>query len=446
MIFPKVHSVKKNSYKQTVNGFIPKTVFIPLDQDSEKDGKCLVEIGQPVEEGQLLSSRKNASDEFSHNVYSSVPGILEDIVLCKTPSGKTVESAKIKLKGSFKYLGKKQKNIDVKKLSPNAIIRDIAEKGVLNTFVTESPTYLAEDVADVSRHKNRILIVRLFDDDPYRMIDGILSNLYQDKINEGIRILIKALDADGIVVVTDNNFEKPDIFNPFDIPAFFLKFNVRAYSATYKKSICKEIKKRTKQAPFSKINKYDLFVDSTTILEMYDCLRRDAPVLSRLVHVSGDCIPASGILNVPVGTTFKELAEQCGGFLRNPGAIIVNGMITGYAAASLDVPVTKYVKSVSFIPKTQCPDQRQTVCIRCGNCRSVCPNRLSPDIIYRHIAGGMPAAADYKASAMLCFNCGLCNAVCPSRLPLSQRIHEFALKRTQKEEISKEQGNEYEKQ
>lgn len=433
MIFPKVHNIKKNSYKQSINGFIPKTVYIPLIEDSKTEVKCLVEKGQHVEEGQLLSSSKNKNDEFSHVVYSSVPGILEDIVLCQMPSGKTVESAKIKLQGSFKYLGKKSRTVDVKKLSPNAILRDIAGKGIFNTFVTGKPTYLAEDAAEVSKHKNRILVVRLFDDDPYRMIDGIISNLYQDKINEGIRILIKAIDADGIVMVTDNNFEKPEIFNPFDIPTFFIKFNSRDYPSTYKKNICKEIRKKAKQAPFSLITKNDLFVDSSTVLEMQYCLSNDIPVISRLVHVNGDCIPASGILKVPIGTTFKELAEQCGGFLRNPGGIIVNGMITGSSATSLDAPVTKYVKSVSFIPKSQCPDQRKTVCVRCGNCRNVCPNKLSPDIIYRHIAGGMPATADYKASASLCSDCGLCNAVCPSRLPLSQRIYEFALNRAEKE-------------
>lgn len=432
MIFPKLNAIKKNSYKKTVNGFIPKEVYIPLNQDSEIDGKCLVKPGEHVEEGQLLAKYEDKECLFPHLVYSSVPGTVEEILLNPSPCGKNIETVKIRLQGSFKYLGKKNPETDVKNLTQSEIILDIAKKGILNTFVTDRPEYLAENLEKIRSHKNRLVIVRLFDDDPSRMIDGILSNLYQDKINEGIRILIKALDADGVILVTDNNFEKPEIFNPFDIPTFFLKLNSRDYPSTYKKNICTEIRRKSKSQPFNKITKYDLFVDATTVLELQHCVKFNTPAISRFVHVNGACIPASGILKVPVGTTFRMLAEQCGGFLKNPEGIIVNGMISGVSAGTLDAPVTKYVKSVTFIPKMQCPDQRQTVCIRCGNCRRVCPNKLSPDIIYRYIRNGMNASADYLASADFCSDCGLCNSVCPSRLPLSQRIYEFAQAKKQK--------------
>lgn len=428
MVFPKIHTVKKNSYKETVNGFIPKTVYIPLSQDEEIDGKCLIKTGDHVEEGQLIASNKLKNSSNSHNVYSSVPGTVEEILLREAPSGKTVETAKIRLQGKFKYTGKKLKETDVKNLSPAELVKKISEKGILNTFITDRPSYLAEDIQSVLEHKSKLLIVRLFDDDPSRMLDGILSNLYQDKINDGIRFLIKAMDADGVVIITDNNIEKQEMFNPFEIPAYFLKLNSKSYGLTYKKNVCSEIRHKAKQQPFSKISASDLFVDSSTVLEMYRCIKYDIPVLNRIILVNGECIPASGLLKVPLGTTFRDLAEQCGGFIKKPSAIIVNGMIAGFSAGTLDAPVTKYVKSVTFIPKIQCPDQRQTVCIRCGNCRRVCPGKISPDIIYRHITGGLPATADYQASAALCANCGLCNSVCPSRLPLSQRIYAFGMK------------------
>ena len=426
MIFPKLNAVKKNSYKKTVNGFIPREVYIPLSQDFEIDGKCLVKPGDHVEEGQVLAEYKDEKSIFPHFEYSSIPGIVEQVLLNPSPSGKKIETVKIRLQGSFKYLGKKRPETDPRTIAQAEIIKIIAEKGILNTFVTDKPEYLAENLEEVRGHKNRLLIVRLFDDDPSRMIDGILSNLYQDRINEGIRILIKAIDADGVILITDNNFEKPEIFNPFDVPTFFLKLNSRDYPSTYKKNICTAIKRKAKQQPFSRITKYDLFVDATTVLEMQDCVKFNTPVTSRFVHVNGDCIPASGILKVAVGTTFRMLAEQCGGFVKSPEGIIVNGMISGVSSGTLDAPVTKYVKSVTFIPKMQCPDQRQTVCIRCGNCRRACPAKLSPDIIYRYIRNGMFASEDYLASAEFCSDCGLCNSVCPSRLPLSQRIYEFA--------------------
>ena len=211
MIFPKLNAVKKNSYKKTVNGFIPREVYIPLSQDFEIDGKCLVKPGDHVEEGQILAEYKDEKSIFPHFEYSSIPGIVEQVLLNPSPSGKKIETVKIRLQGSFKYLGKKRPETDPRTLDQAEIIKIIAEKGILNTFVTDKPEYLAENLEEVRGHKNRLLIVRLFDDDPSRMIDGILSNLYQDRINEGIRILIKAIDADGVILITDNNLDRKSV-------------------------------------------------------------------------------------------------------------------------------------------------------------------------------------------------------------------------------------------
>lgn len=440
IVFPNVHTVKKNAYKQSIEGFIPKSVVVPLNQDSDIDCECLVKEGDKVEEGQLLSSYKDEKGN-PQLVYSPIPGIVEKIFLNPTPNGKILQSAKILLKGSFKYIGKKLKERNIDSLTPNALIRDIAEKGIVNTFVTTKPTPLADDMEEVKALSTRILVVRLFDDDPSRMIDSILTNLYQKNIIEGIKIAIKAIDADGVVLVTDNNVEQGDMFNPFEIPTLFLKLKSKEFPSTFKGNICSEVKKHSKNIPFTKISKTALFTDSSTMLELYKTVKFDMPVISRLVHVSGNCLPASGIIKTPIGTSFEDLAEQCGGFVSKPAAVIVNGMITGSSAGSLNASVTKYVKSVSFITKFQCPDQRQSVCIRCGNCRNTCPNGLSPDIIYRHIIGGQIAAPEYLTSTVLCMECGICNSVCPSRLPLSQRIKEFNEKNMTKKTSTEEEGN-----
>ena len=424
IVFPNAHTVKKNAYKQTVQGFIPGTVVVPLNQDSDVDCECLVKEGDKVEEGQLLASYETKKG-YPQLVYSPIPGIIEKIFLNPSPDGKIIQSVKIRLQGSFKYVGKKRKEVDFNDYTPNQLIKEIAQKGILNTFVTTKAVPLADEMENIKNNKNRILVVRLFDDDPSRMIDSILTNLYQKNIIEGIKIAIKAIDADGVVLVTDNNIEQPEMFNPFEIPTLFLKLKSKEYPSTFKKNICSEVKKHSKNIPFTKITARDLFTDSSTILELYNSIKYDKPVITRLVHVTGNCLPASGIINTPIGTSFENLAEQCGGFLSKPGAVIVNGMITGFSSLSLSATVTKYVKSVSFITKFQCPDQRHSVCIRCGNCRNSCPAKLSPDIIYRHIIGGQSASPDYLASTKYCLDCGICNSVCPSRLPLSQRIKEY---------------------
>lgn len=160
------------------------------------------------------------------------------------------------------------------------------------------------------------------------------------------------------------------------------------------------------------------------MLETFRTVGLSMPVIDRYVHISGDCVPASGLIKVSIGTTVQELAEQCGNLTKTPGAIIVNGLVSGMSAGTLSAPVTKYVKSVVFVPSLSAPDQRQTECVRCGNCRRACPQGLSPDVIFRLLKNRTESGdAAFIQSASLCDNCGLCNASCPARLPLCQVIY-----------------------
>ena len=66
-----------------------------------------------------------------------------------------------------------------------------------------------------------------------------------------------------------------------------------------------------------------------------------------IVLFTGNCIPASCFLNVRIGFTLREIVNQLGGFIKNPGTIIINGKLCGHANNNLDIPITKYVKSIN---------------------------------------------------------------------------------------------------
>ena len=89
---------------------------------------------------------------------------------------------------------------------------------------------------------------------------------------------------------------------------------------------------------------------------------------------------------------------------------------------SLDIPITKYVKSVEFLSKKNKNDEQIYSCINCGNCRFACPVKLSPDILYNHTVNFKLLKENFSASSLACIECGLCNTVCPARLPLCQTI------------------------
>ena len=89
------------------------------------------------------------------------------------PDGKIGEVVKISLKGSFTFLGKILKKNDYKAYSPAQLTRMVAEYGLMNTFVSDKPEKLASQMEVAGRHSHRLLIVRLIDEDPSRLIDSV---------------------------------------------------------------------------------------------------------------------------------------------------------------------------------------------------------------------------------------------------------------------------------
>ena len=174
---------------------------------------------------------------------------------------------------------------------------------------------------------------------------------------------------------------------------------------------------------FSKaITKKDFYVDASTMYEVYKAVCLDTPSISKLVHFSGNCLYASCMLDVKIGTSIRDVINQLGGFHKEPSMVIINGYLSGVSVSDLDVPVTKYVKSVAFSNKKPFTDDHIYTCINCGNCRGACPVKLSPDILYNNAVNFREIPEQLEKSSFACIDCGRCNTVCPARLPLCQTI------------------------
>ena len=156
--------------------------------------------------------------------------------------------------------------------------------------------------------------------------------------------------------------------------------------------------------------------------EVYKAVICSVPSISHLVHFSGNCLYSSCLLDVKIGTTLNDIVKQIGGFVKEPSVIVINGLIYGNSVESLNVPVTKSVKSVEFISKTKITDSQIYSCVNCGNCRYVCPSRISPDILYSYAVNFKEIPEVLKNTVQDCEECGSCNTVCPARLPLSKTI------------------------
>lgn len=431
--FSGIKAIKKDVYKKTVNGFLPRAVVVPLKQDAGEKCSWLVKEGDIVREGQLLAMSQKKDGIFS-SVYSPIPGKVLDFLSCTCPNGKTSEGVKINLSGSFSFLGKKKIALDYKKFSSKEIIDSLVEKGVLNTFTSNKSSILADDIKKQSKMKNPIVIVRLFDEDVSSLTDSLITKLFFDDVVRGALTVLRATASRNLIFVADkkSDFQKNN-FNDDAIKTNFVFVDEKKYPQGNKNEIVKAIKKCDwfiKQCQATKIDAKDLknalFIDASTVLEAERSFSFDMPVTDRYVYVSGDCINASGLLKVKIGTSFENLSKQCGGLVKKVDAIIVNGIVSGFSSGEMSCPITKYVKSVQFLSKNKTVNQKQTECIRCGNCERSCPHSLFPDVLFRIIKNNLqkkPENDVYVQSIQLCDNCGICNATCPARLPISQVIY-----------------------
>ncbi len=420
---PVVSSIIKN-YNTSQKAFLPKIVNIPLSQESESCYKAIVKPGDMVKEGDVIA-QSELSKGWTSSLHSSVPGKILSIDPCVSPNGHQEFAVKIKFGGALSYLGKIPHEKTPDSYTQKEIATTLIKNGVINTFKTAIPENLGIQIEQINAIQERHnLVVRLFDEDPYRITDSLMYKFYFAEIVKGARFIAKAINAKGIIFAIDTkSHEKKYFDNPDYKDIYALEMKIQRYPC----GTPREIVSAFVRGPLNKIcnftlTKRDLFTDSSTIYEAYKALALSTPCVDRMVHFSGNCLNASCLLDVKLGTSIRDIVPQIGGFTKEPAHIIINGMLCGYSVKSLDIPITKYVKSVEFLSKKKNTDEQIYTCINCGNCRFACPVKLSPDILYNHTVNFKLLKDTYAASALACIECGLCNTVCPARLPLCQTI------------------------
>ena len=80
--------------------------------------------------------------------------------------------------------------------------------------------------------------------------------------------------------------------------------------------------------------------------------------------------------------------------------------------------ITPDMNCILVLPKVK---EKETICLRCAKCVSVCPARLNPVLI-----------KDYKKNKEelknlhpeKCIGCGLCSYICPARIDLREIVKE----------------------
>ena len=422
-----VHNFVKSEaslFATSVRSFLPQDALVPFPSVTHK---CTVEKGSVVSEGQIIASAISPENVLASDIHAPIPGTVTDIVTCKLADGTLGSAVKIHLAGAFSYLGRKQEHTAWSTFSSDYLLSELSKKGVVNTFAKVES--LAAQIKSRASVKNRFLVVRMFDEDPSRMTDTFIATRMTNQVIEGAAITARALGAIGIIFALpqkalfklDESVEK--ILS--GIPYCTVTCDTSRYPSGLAQNILQQIKKSIAQEnkePFGNINHRCLFIDPETAVSVYEAIALGIPVVERYVHVTGKDLPSAALFKVRIGTTLGALAKQCGGLTEKEPNIIVNGLIRGSFVKDMNIPVGNFVKSIEFVDRSPKKDQKFAPCIHCGKCRSICPEGIYPDLIYRYCSCGKIEDDALIETIELCSDCGLCNSYCPSRLPLCQAI------------------------
>ncbi|MGD9098615.1 MAG: electron transport complex subunit RsxC [Desulfobacterales bacterium] len=148
---------------------------------------------------------------------------------------------------------------------------------------------------------------------------------------------------------------------------------------------------------------------------------RGKPLTHRVVSITGAGIREPKNLLVPIGISYGELIDFCGGLKPEAARIVSGGPMMGFAFANLDAPVTKGTSGVTVLTDADVRKAKETNCIRCGRCVDACPMGLVPTKIAL-AARAKDVDLSQRYHIMGCFECGCCTFTCPASIPLVQLI------------------------
>ena len=148
---------------------------------------------------------------------------------------------------------------------------------------------------------------------------------------------------------------------------------------------------------------------------------RGKSLTHRIVTVTGAGIAQPKNLLVPVGVSYGELIDFCGGLTADAARVVAGGPMMGFTLADFDTPVTKGTSGVTVLTHHDVHREKETPCVRCGRCVDVCPLNLVPSKL------AVPARNEdwdlaRRYQILACMECGCCAYTCPASIPLVQAI------------------------
>lgn len=411
---------KALSKDKPIREVLPKGELVyPLSQHIGAPAKAIVAKGDHVLAGQKIAE---AGGFVSANIFASVSGTVKAIEARLGVAGGMQESIVIENDGLYEEVefSPERKLADI---SGKEIIEIIKEAGIVGMGGAGFPTHVKYMPKDPSAIDH--IIVNCAECEPYLTSDYRRMMEEPEKIVGGLQAAMKIFDgrAKGVLAVEDNKKDAAAKLREAakgipDIEVVELKTK---YPQGAERQLIFAVTGRQINSSMLPADAGCVVNNCDTIHAIYEAVHFGRPVMKKVMTITGNAIKEPQNLRVRTGTNFRELIEEAGGFTSEPEKIIAGGPMMGIPLISLDVPVVKTSSAILCMTKDEVAACKETACINCGRCVSVCPGRIIPaklaDYAKRHDKESFE-----KANGMECCECGCCSYICPAKRPLTQYI------------------------
>jgi electron transport complex protein RnfC len=406
----------------------PQRLIIPLRQHSGPACAPAVQKGDTVAKGQVIGTAGNA---YAADVFAPVSGTVADILeKHPTPFGE-YSPAVVLEPGAGAEAAPAQGIKDFLLEDREKLWKIITGRGVVETGPSARPLRALLDPLMQLKTYDSLLIIG-YDAEPMVCTNRRVASQFADQIGWGAALLRHLLgnphttllvhqdDYKGVMrKLKDMNsidvIDTPPLLYPDNLPLLMVK---RHYG---------------KEIPIggSAADAGIAMVRAETVLAALEAVRQDKPLTEKVITVTGPGVYWPRMLRVPLGMRLGDVVEACGGLRVGVEFLVAGGPMTGWANYDRNAPVTRETDAVIALHGAASDIPDEAPCINCGDCVSVCPVNLQPNLLTRFCEFKQYESAQTSQGLDACVECGMCGYVCPARRPMLQfiRIAKLELKR-----------------